>query len=179
MKILSLCLSMIGSWEEENKFEQLYWQYKDLLHYCAMGKVHDVHRAEEAVNTAFLHVAKNMQMVDEAISPRTKRLLVTIVERTAINLYKKDQLEIGRTVNMDDIEPHMLRGYTEEDQTLAQAILQLPLNYRQPILLKYSLGYSTEETAAILDYSVAKTRKLITRGKQKLEQILKEEKLVL
>ena len=105
LKILSLCLSMIGSWEEENKFEQLYWHYKDLLHYCAMGKVHDVHRAEEAVNTAFLHVAKNMQMVDEAISPRTKRLLVTIVERTAINQYL---VNLANGKNADGTETNSL-----------------------------------------------------------------------
>ena len=175
MKLLALCLSTIGNQEEEHKFEQLYWEYKELLHYCAMGKVHDAHRAEEAVNTTFLHVAKNMHMVGEPISPRTKRLLVTIVERTAINMYKKDLLETGRTVHMEDVEPQLLADYSAEDHALAHAILQLPLNYRQPIILKYSLGYSTEETAAILDYSVAKTRKLLSRGKKKLEQILEEE----
>ena len=177
MRILALCLSMIGSQEEKDKFEKLYWEYKDLLHYCAMDKVHDAHRAEEAVNTAFMHVAKNMHMVGEAISPRTKRLLVTIVERTAINMYKKYQKEYNRTLNIEDVPPEIFGVYQEEDKILAQAILQLPLNYRQAIVLKYSQGYSTEEVAAILDCSLEKTKKLISRGKKKMEKLLEEEEL--
>lgn len=178
MKLLALCLSMIGNQEEKDKFEQLYWEYKDLLQYCAMDKVHDAHRAEEAVNTAFMHVAKNMHMVGEAISPRTKRLLVTIAERTAINMYKKHQKEYNRTINIEDVNPELLCGYQDEDTVLAQAILKLPLNYRQVIILKYAQGYSTEEIAAILDYSLDKTGKLISRGKKKLEKLLEEEQIL-
>lgn len=175
MRILALCLSMINDAKEENKFEQLYWEYKELLFYCAMNKIHDEHRAEDAVNITFMHVAKNMHMVEEAVSPRTKRLLITIVERTAINMYKKHQKEYNRTINIEDVNPELLYGYQEEETALAQAILKLPLNYRQVIILKYAQGYSTEEIAAILDYSLEKTKKLISRGKKKLEKLLEEE----
>ena len=178
LKLLALCLSMINNPKEEVKFEQLYWEYKDLLQYCAMAKVHDTHRAEDAVSTAFMHVAKNMHMVEEAVSPRTKRLLITIVERTAINMYKKHQKEYNRTINIEDVNPELLYGYQEEETALAQAILKLPLNYRQVIILKYAQGYSTEEIAAILDYSLDKTRKLISRGKKKLEKLLEEEQIL-
>ena len=177
MKLLALCLSMISDPKEEVKFEQLYWEYKDLLRYCAMDKVHDAHRAEEAVSTAFMHVAKNMHMIEEPVSPRTKRLLVTIVERTAINMYKKHQKEYNRTINIEDVNPEILVGYQEEETALAQAILKLPLQYRQVIILKYSQGYRTEEIAAILDYSVEKTKKLISRGKKKFEKLLEEEEM--
>lgn len=166
---------MINNPKEEVKFEQLYWEYKDLLQYCAMAKVHDTHRAEDAVSAAFMHVAKNMHMIEDAISPRTKRLLVTIVERTAINMYKKYQKEYNRTLNIEDVDPELFIGYQEEDKLLAQAILKLPLNYRQVIILKFSQGYRTEEIAAILDYSLEKTKKLISRGKKKLEKLLEEE----
>ena len=168
---------MISDPKEEVKFEQLYWEYKDLLQYCAMDKVHDAHRAEEAVSTAFMHVAKNMHMIEEPVSQRTKRLLVTIVERTAINMYKKHQKEYNRTINIEDVNPEILVGYQEEETALAQAILKLPLQYRQVIILKYSQGYRTEEIAAILDYSVEKTKKLISRGKKKLEKLLEEEEM--
>lgn len=175
MRILALCLSMINDAKEENKFEQLYWEYKELLFYCAMNKIHDEHRAEDAVNITFMHVAQNMHMIEDAISPRTKRLLVTIVERTAINMYKKYQKEYNRTLNIEDVDPELFIGYQEEDKLLAQAILKLPLNYRQVIILKFSQGYRTEEIAAILDYSLEKTKKLISRGKKKLEKLLEEE----
>ena len=178
MRILAICLSMINDAKEENKFEQLYWEYKELLFYCAMNKIHDEHRAEDAVNITFMHIAQNMHMIEEAVSPRTKRLLITIVERTAINMYKKHQKEYNRTVNIEDVNPELLCGYQDEDTVLAQAILKLPLNYRQVIILKYAQGYSAEEIAAILDYSLDKTRKLISRGKKKLEKLLEEEQIL-
>lgn len=53
--------------------------------------MHDEQLAEDAVSMAFIAVAKNMGMVKEAISPQTKRLLLTIVQRTAINLYHKQR----------------------------------------------------------------------------------------
>ena len=66
--------------------------------------------------------------------------------------------------------------YAEENLSVTRAILKLPLLYRQPIILKFSQGYTTKEIAAILDYSVAKVEKLIGRGKKQLEKLLEEER---
>lgn len=178
LNILAVCLAMIEDESEQQKFEQIYWAYKDLMFYYAKEKVHDDYRAEEAVNTAFLHLAKNMNMVETVISPRTKRLMVTIVERTAINLYNKRQKEYNRIVSIEEME-HILvdfNDYAEENLSVTRAILKLPLLYRQPIILKFSQGYTTKEIAAILDYSVAKVEKLIGRGKKQLEKLLEEER---
>ena len=173
LNILAVCLAMIESESEQQKFEQIYWEYKDLMFYCAKQKLHDEHLAEDAVNIAFLHLARNMNMAEDVLSARTRRLMITIAERTAINLYKKRQKELNRSVDMDEVQ-HIAAHVTESDDTVAQAILQLPLEYRQAIILKYSQGYSTREIAAILDCSVAKTEKLLSRGKKKLEKMLKE-----
>lgn len=175
MKLLTLCLSMIADREEQQKFEQLYWEYNEQLFYCAMRKVHDLHRAEDVVNTVFLHIAQNMHMVKEVISPSTKRLLMTMVERTAINMYNKYQKEYNRTVQIHEANVDLLGSYSEDEKILAQAILDLPLQYRQAIVLKYSQGYNNREIAAILDCSVAKVEKLISRGKKKLFKLLEEE----
>ena len=173
MRLLALCLALIDDESDKIKFEELYWEYKDLMFYCANEKLHDTHRAEEAVSDAFIHVAKNMSMVDEVKSPRTKRLLVIIVERTAINMYNKYQKEYNRTVDIEDME-HLSMDDFPSDGVVAQAILQLPLQYRQAIILKYSLGYDNREISAILDCSVAKVEKLLSRGKKQLEKILEE-----
>ena len=173
MKVLAFCLALIEDESEKQKFEQLFCEYKDLMFYCAKEKLHDAYRAEDAVNISFLHVAKNMEMVGEVKAPSTKRLMVTIVERTAINLYKRYQKEYNRTVCMEAVEC-MVEENRVSDLTVAQIILQLPLHYRQPILLKYSLGYNNREIAAILDCSVAKVEKLLSRGKKQLEKLLEE-----
>lgn len=173
MRILTVCLALIEDISEKEKFEQLYWQYKDLMFYCAHKRLHDVQLAEDAVNISFLHAAKNMSMVGEVASARTKRLMVTIAERTAINLYHKAQKEYNRTVRMEDVES-MVCTSEESDRMIAEAILELPLPYRQAIVLKYSQGYNNREIAAILDCSVAKVEKLLARGKKQLAKQLEE-----
>ncbi len=171
MRLLAYCLAMIDDESDKIKFEELYWEYKNLMFHCAKEKLHDIHRAEDAVSIAFVHVAKNMAMVGEVKSPQTKRLLVVIAERTAINMYNKYQKEYNRTVDIEDMT-HIAVNDFPSDGVVAQAILRLPLNYRQVIMLKYSLGYNNREIASILDCSVAKVEKLISRGKKQLEKLL-------
>ena len=173
LNILDVCLAMIESESEQQKFEQIYREYKDLMFYCAKQKLHDEYLAEDAVYISFLHLARNMNMVEDAVSGKTRRLIVTITERTAINLYKKRQKEWNRSVAIDEVQ-QIATLFAETDDTVVQTILRLPFEYRQAIVLKYSQGYSTREIAAILDCSVAKTEKLLSRGKKKLEKMLKE-----
>lgn len=94
LKWLQLCLALIEDVAEQQKFEQMYWQYRKLMFHCAKKRLQDDQLAEDAVSMAFLSVAQNMGMVKEAICSETKWLLVTIVERAAINLYKKTAAHI-------------------------------------------------------------------------------------
>ena len=93
--------------------------------------MHDEQLAEDAVSMAFIAVAKNMGMVKEAISPQTKRLLLTIVQRTAINLYHKQQREYDRCVQLEEGDSMTTDPYTQQDSLVADAILQLPPVYQQ------------------------------------------------
>ena len=86
-------------------------------------------------------------------------------------MYKRQ--EYNRTVRMEDVES-MVYTSEESDRMIAEAILELPLPYRQAIVLKYSQGYNNREIAAILDCSVAKVEKLLARGKKQLAKQLKE-----
>ena len=174
MNLLAICLAMIPGAEDSEKFEQLYWQYRNLLFYQAQQLLHDEQLAEDAVSMAFIAVAKNMGMVKEAISPQTKRLLLTIVQRTAINLYHKQQREYDRCVQLEEGDSMTTDPYTQQDSLVADAILQLPPVYQQVFLLKYAHGYHNKEIAALLDYTVAKVEKLLSRGKKQLKQLLKE-----
>ena len=42
LRILTVCLALIEDVSEKEKFEQLYWQYKDLMFYCAHKRLHIV-----------------------------------------------------------------------------------------------------------------------------------------
>uniref|UniRef100_UPI00237B055B RNA polymerase sigma factor n=1 Tax=Clostridioides difficile TaxID=1496 RepID=UPI00237B055B len=53
----------------------------------------DDHLSEDAVHNAFLRIIKNIDKIDEVDSPRTKAFIVIIVERIAIDFYRKRKRE--------------------------------------------------------------------------------------
>lgn len=73
---LSIYLAMIEGEAAQDKFERLYHAYRDLMFYRAKQLLPEKMLAEDAVGTALLEIAQNMNKVDEVISPRTKALVM-------------------------------------------------------------------------------------------------------
>lgn len=160
--------------EQITKFEELYRTYRVLMLYRAREILHDNYWAEDAVSEAFIKIAKNIQKIHAVDSAETKHFVLIITERAAIDLYhkRKNHAEVPLEEVLD--EPIYDRA-SRELSPLAAAIVKLPVNYRQVILLKFSEGYSNREIAAMLGYSISKVEKLISRGKKKLQHHLQEE----
>ncbi|WP_391205958.1 sigma-70 family RNA polymerase sigma factor [Psychrobacillus sp. L4] len=62
-----------------------------------------------------------------------------------------------------------------ENRQLAQAVLALPLKYREVIVFTYYLDYSSEEIGTLLNCSPATVRTRLARGREKLKSVLKED----
>ena len=137
MKLLSICLALIGEESDKEKFEKLYYQYRNLLFHIARKRLTDEQHAEDAVSIAFMHIAKNMHLVKEPISDDTKRLLATIVDRAAINVYKKEQRIKNTTIPIDEVEHMVWESKQEDVYMVAEAIKKLPELYQELITLRY------------------------------------------
>ena len=59
-------LAMIGTQHEKSEFVKLYERYRKLMHYAAKRILGDDSLAEEAVQEAFLRIAKNFGKVSDA-----------------------------------------------------------------------------------------------------------------
>lgn len=174
LQLLTLCLSLIDNETEQHKFEKLYWKYKNLLYHCVRKRLNDEHLVEDAVSNTFLYVAQNMQMIDDVESGKTRNLLVIIAERAAINLYKKQQREYNRTVSVDEVTDMAQKSNMELAYQVKEAMKQLPEDYQQAMILRYAEGYTNREIALILDYTVAKVDKMMSRARKQLAGLLEE-----
>ena len=156
------------------KFEQVYQKYRVLMLYRAREILHDDYWAEDAVSEAFIKIAKNIRKIHDVDSKETRHFVLIITERAAIDLYHKRN---GNTeIPLEEIvEEPIHEDASQVLSPLAAAIVKLPVNDRQVILLKFSEGYTNREIADMLGYSVSKVEKLISRGKKKLQQYLQEE----
>ena len=172
-------LAIIDSDEEKSKFEIIYDTYKNLMLYHAYQILRDMNDTEDIVHEAFLKIAKIIHQIDQPLSPKTKSLVVTIVERTAIDLYRRRKTQSVIPMDEEYINVPSLSDIDALHQKtdLAVAIASLPTKYRQLLLLRYDNGFSETEVAQLLSMSRENVHKTIQRAKKKLATILEQQEV--
>lgn len=164
-------LQMIDAPQERSKFEKIYYAYRDKMYAAAFAILHNEEDAEDAVHHAFVKVAENIDKIFEVECPKTAAYVVTIVENTAIDTYRRKKKH--PTVPFDEDMNGLSIEYTDVSD-LARCIATLPVKYRQVLILKYYHGFSVREIAKMLSLSAANVSKIEQRAKAKLEMLCKE-----
>ena len=168
-------LSLLDSEEDISKFELIYNTYKKQMYYTANNILKDSHLAEDAVHNAFLRIINNLEKIEDINSHKTKGLIVIIVKNVSIDIYRKNKKERDNTIFIDDLDD--INGYeitTNDVGDFEIAIATVPENYTHVFLLKFSHELTDNEISEILDIKPDNVRKRISRGREKLKNILKK-----
>jgi len=151
-----------------------------------------VKSAEEVVKTyenllyrAALHITGNrddaLDMVQETLikwitsrpdfasDEHEKAWLLRVVMNLSRNLV--GSMAKKSAVELLDIYP----AENKEEETVMQEVLDLPENLREVIYLYYYEGYNTTEIAEILQENASTVRTWLSRGRERLRKVLKEE----
>ena len=155
--MVALYLSLIDKQEEKNRFEELYYRYRNLMYYIAYQVLHQDRDSEDAVQEAFFRIAKNMDKVKDIASTETKNFVAIITKREAMKIYDKK---------------HNSENLVNE---VKNAIEQLPYKFSSLLTLKYVLGYSGKEIAEITGLTETNVRQQLMCGRKKLSEILEED----
>ncbi len=170
-------LLMIDTPEDKRKFVILYEKYRYLMQKIAVDVLHDPFLAEDAVHNAFLKLIIHMDDIGEPDSLQTKRYLITVVKNTAVDLYRKKNIRIQREVYMDELrEEDMPVSYMETDleNDVLDILKNLPVKYRDILLLKYSSHLENNEIARLCGIQEGTVRQRISRGKLLIESELQK-----
>lgn len=168
-------LLMIETPEDQSKFEAIYLKYKQMMYVIAYDILHNPQDAEDAVHHAFVKVAENISKIEEAVCPKTKGYVVTIVENRAIDIYRFKKAHPTVPYNEETVGMEM--DY-DEDNALAGCILKLPPRQRHIIVLKYQHGYELKEIAKMLGITYTNALAIEQRAKKKLKALCEEAELV-
>jgi len=109
-----ILLMMVDTPEEKRKFVILYENYRYLMLKVAVDILHDYQLAEDAMQEAFVRVAKHMENVGQPEETATKRYLITITKHAAIDLYRRRNRLQSREIYMDELPEE-----TTEEELLA------------------------------------------------------------
>ncbi len=177
LNMLLFYISLIESDDDKTKFEIVYDEYKNLMFYVANEILGDTKDSEDVVHDAFLKVIKIIDGIHDPRCPQTKNLVVTIVERTAIDLYRKRKRR--QIIPLDEetinVPTSFETDYVIERSSIARAIAMLPTRYRELLLLKYDSGLSEKEISEVLAMTEANVHKTIQRAKKRLSEALEKE----
>ena len=173
-----ILLMMVDTPEEKRKFVILYENYRYLM-LKAVDILRDYQLAEDAVQEAFVQVAKHMENVGRPEETATKRYLITITKHAAIDIYRRRNRLQSREIYMDELpegKEQVTYMAPEEEHEVLDILKNLPLKYRDIFLLKYSAHLENREIARICGLREGTIRQRIARGKQLIENELEKMK---
>lgn len=176
--MVQLYLALIDDEEDQARFEAAYYKYKDLMHFIAKEILKDEHRGEDAVQEAFIRIAKNFHKVGKVEDPRTKNFFLMITRRVSINMLERE--EIFSTASGEELNYYEntafpeVPSYSSYETDAMKAILSLPESLRNVVYLQTIYGFDGKETASLLGISVDAVWKRASRARAVLEKELNE-----
>lgn len=177
--MLQLYLALIDEEWDLIRFEEAYYEYKGLLHYIAKKILQDEHRAEDAVQEAFLRIAKNFHKVGNIKTTSTKNFFILITRRVCLNLLeRKEKFSTATEEEISFFEnsytPGCLPDSFAGEAELIRQILSLPESARSVLYLQTVYGFNAKETANLLGISVGAVWKRTSRARAILKKELEE-----
>jgi RNA polymerase sigma-70 factor, ECF subfamily len=141
----------------------------DLLHFaCWLARDRSI--AEDIVQESMLRAWRSRDALKDPAALRA--WLFTIVRREHARLYARKRLEV---VGLDDGIEHEGWAVSEDPDrdllSLRRAILKLPIEYREPLIMQVLGGFSTQEIARELSLSVTTVLTRLFRARNKLRVI--------
>jgi RNA polymerase sigma-70 factor (ECF subfamily) len=125
--------------------------------------------AEDVVQEALLRAWRSRDALKDPAAARGG--LLTIVRREHARLYERKRLEITDLDEVIAAEDTQLGSENDELVGLRLAMLQLPDEYRVPLVMQVLGGFSTDEIAKELTLSTAAVLTRLFRARNRLRRI--------
>jgi RNA polymerase sigma-70 factor (ECF subfamily) len=161
---------------DEGAFTQILEAHRDMIYTICHRTLGNAHDAEEAFQDTFVSAFRNLSRF------RGESKLSTWLYRIAVNrcrdfLSSKRVRQDRRTTSIDDESD--LRGRLSTDggaeeaaETVTEALVLLPEEYRTAINLRCIMGYSYDEAGDIMGVPGGTVKTYVHRGKNMLREIL-------
>ncbi len=170
-----MVMSMADSPEDKRKVEKLYEKYHKLMYTVAFNILRHHEDTEDAVIESWEKIIRHLNKIKEIDCQETKSFLVIVVERTAIDSYRKNKKRSNVQTLVDCYEesPYFItRDREMEKLEIYQVLRQIPKIYSEVLILYYVNGFTIKEMANLLGVSEAAVTKRLSRGRNQLKKEL-------
>ena len=157
----------------ETAFTRLLEMFRpDLLRF-SLWLSRDRAVAEDVVQETLIRAWKSKDELKDKAA--LKPWLLTIARREHARLYERKRLETVDVADLEAAEDPALGRRDDGDDDVADvraAIMALPDDYREPLVLQVLMGYSTDEIATHLGLSNGAVLTRLCRARQKLRLVV-------
>lgn len=159
---------------KEQRWNDLVEEYQTTLYRIAFSNMKNRADAEDAVQEAFLRYMKDEKPIQN--KEHEKAWLIRTTINICIDVLKSSWYR--KTVAWDESLPlaaqNIYLPYQIKDDKTLEAVLKLPVHYRNPIYLFYYEDYSIHEIAGVLNEKEATIKTRLRRGREEVKKILTE-----
>lgn len=176
--MLMFYMAMIDDEADQLRFADIYSQYRKQMLYVSYHILNDYQEAEDAVQVALLGIAQHIATVPAGNEKVVKAYVLTAARNAALNLAAKKRSEADNILDFplaanDDLFEQV--AASEDYGLLMKAMGQLPILYREVLMLIYVQEQSIKDAAAILKRREGTVRQQLNRGKRMLVELCRKE----
>jgi len=159
------------------RFEEVILPHMDAAYNLARWLTRNDHDAEDLVQESYLRAFKFFGTFHGA---NARGWLLTIVRNTCYTWFRENRAEELTTsfneeihsTEADPFDPQKLLLQRESSQLLKQALEELPLEFREVLVLRELEGLSYKEIAVIADIPPGTVMSRLARARTRLKQCL-------
>lgn len=170
-----MVMSMGDSPEDKRKIEKLYEKYHKLMYVVAYNILKHHEDAEDAVIESWEKIIRHLDKINDIDCQETKSFLVIVVERTAIDYYRKNKKRNSVQVMIDEYEesPYFAtKDKAFDSLELYQVLRHIPKKYSEVLILYYINGFSGKEITNLLGIKEDAVMTRLSRGRKRLKKEL-------
>ncbi|TMQ30818.1 MAG: sigma-70 family RNA polymerase sigma factor [Planctomycetota bacterium] len=164
----------------QTRYEQMLLPHLDAAYNLARWLTHDEHDAEDLVQEAYLRALKFFSSFH---GDNGKVWLLTIVRNTCYSWLRRNRPDklaesFDETVHSaaDDLaNPQRVLLQEEENQLFRDALQELPMEYREVLVLRELEGLTYREIAAVSGIALGTVMSRLARGRERLRQCLPQQ----
>lgn len=178
--MLMMYMAMIDDDADQLRFADIYNQYRKQMLYVAYHVLHDQIEAEDAVQVALLGIAQRIRYIPKGNDQIVRAYVLTAARNAALSMLSKKQ-QRERQANIMDFPfssgDNLFEqvAASEDYNLLMRAMKQLPLHYREVLMLVFVQEQTVKDAAAILKRREGTVRQQLNRGKKLLIELCRKE----
>jgi RNA polymerase sigma-70 factor, ECF subfamily len=171
--IVSDCLSGNGK-----SYEILVDKYQKIIFRLANKFVKNYDDAEEITQTVFVKAYENLKDYNPKYKFFSWLYRITINESINFDKRRKSVEEISINHRSDDDEPDTSYDNNEMSDNITEALMELDMIYRLPVVLKHFMDYSYKELSYLLGVPEKTVKSRLYTGRQLLKDILLKKRVL-